>query len=264
MKHDPRSSLEDIDRAAGLIESFISNLDYNSFENDTKTISAVERQFIIIGEATNRLHKVAPEIADRILAMQEIIGFRNILAHDYDVVETWEVWEIANKDLPALRRQVSSMCAQLEETPPHTLHAAVQIGDRDTVRRCLRAGDDPNTYDDKGATALHWAARYNEVEITRELLAAGADPTLASRQGWTALHLAAQWAGPATVHALISKGVDLTTVGPDKSTALHWARRNPKLAKSPALNRLVPPPAPASEPEPEPEPEPDNGPSFDM
>jgi len=53
-----RKYLSDILIAIDLIEDFMSDVvDFNSYEKDTKTQSAVERQLMIIGEASNQKNR---------------------------------------------------------------------------------------------------------------------------------------------------------------------------------------------------------------
>ena len=61
MMDKSRKYLSDILIAIDLIEDFILDIsDFNVFEKDLKTQSAVERQLAIIGEALNKFKKVAP------------------------------------------------------------------------------------------------------------------------------------------------------------------------------------------------------------
>ena len=45
--------------------------------------AAVERKFLVIGEALRRLKREHPEIIEKITGHENIIGFRNVLVHDY-------------------------------------------------------------------------------------------------------------------------------------------------------------------------------------
>ena len=58
-------------------------MDYSA---DALLRSAVERQLTIVGEALNRLKKIEPAAASSITDARQIIAFRNILVHGYDIV----------------------------------------------------------------------------------------------------------------------------------------------------------------------------------
>lgn len=74
--------LSDILMAIDLIEKFTVDItDFNAYQYDLKTQSAVERQLAIIGEALNQLKKNDSEI--EIESDKQIIGFRNRLVHAY-------------------------------------------------------------------------------------------------------------------------------------------------------------------------------------
>ena len=52
----------------------------------------VEREFEIIGEAATRLGRRDSATLQRITGYQEVIGFRNLIAHEYDRLEHAQVW----------------------------------------------------------------------------------------------------------------------------------------------------------------------------
>lgn len=87
MPHDPAVCLEDAANACRLILQFTENMTEAEYAADIKTQSAVERQFEIIGEALNRIKNIDAELLTKIDNWREIIGFRNVIAHGYDVVE---------------------------------------------------------------------------------------------------------------------------------------------------------------------------------
>ncbi|MBI4081777.1 MAG: DUF86 domain-containing protein [Candidatus Lambdaproteobacteria bacterium] len=81
----------------------------------SKTVRrAVEREFEIIGEALRRLAASHPETFRRITFATQIVSFRNVLAHGYDLVEDQLVWSIAEKRLPALLDEVRTLLAEEE------------------------------------------------------------------------------------------------------------------------------------------------------
>ena len=55
------------------------------------------------------------------------------------------------------------------------LHDAAQSGNLDEVRVLLRAGKNPNHFDEGGCTPLHYAAEAGHAEVVKELLSSGVD-----------------------------------------------------------------------------------------
>ncbi len=103
MEKSNKIYLEDVIGAIRLIlEEYIVDLDFDKFDKDKKTQDAVIRQIAIIGEAIGKLDKnfvsSHPE-----LPTKEAVAMRNVLVHDYDWVDTEEVWKTVQKDLPELR-----------------------------------------------------------------------------------------------------------------------------------------------------------------
>jgi uncharacterized protein with HEPN domain len=91
--------------AIKLIEDFTKEIeDYNSYDQDLKTQSAVERQLAIIGEALNQLRKIEPAI--EIENDKQIIAFRNRLVHAYDSIDNSIVWVILNRHLSLLKAEI--------------------------------------------------------------------------------------------------------------------------------------------------------------
>lgn len=108
--------LDDIRIAAELIVAFTDGRSFESYEQDVLVRSAVERQFIIIGEALARLRSADPETLTAISEHQKIIGFRHRLAHGYeDETDNAEVWRIIRSSLPVLHTEVSALLEAIEE-----------------------------------------------------------------------------------------------------------------------------------------------------
>ena len=119
---DPRALLADVLDAARSIERFRQGLDLDGYRNDELVRSGVERKLEVVGEALNRLSREWPELESQIPDIGRIIGFRNVLAHGYDVVDDEVVWDAATTDLPELAGSVEGLLAELEreqgdETP---------------------------------------------------------------------------------------------------------------------------------------------------
>ena len=103
-----RKYLSDIFIAIELIENFTSDIsDFDEYEKDLKTQSAVERQLAIIGEALNKLKKSEPDLI--IENDRQIIGFRNRLVHAYDSIDNSIVWVILKRHLTNLKSEVEGL-----------------------------------------------------------------------------------------------------------------------------------------------------------
>ncbi len=91
----------DILKAIGLIERFTKNFEYEAYCLDVLRISAVERQLGIIGEAVTQMVKLNSSFSVR--NAKQIIGFRNILIHNYARVSQAVIWTIVIDELPVLK-----------------------------------------------------------------------------------------------------------------------------------------------------------------
>ena len=102
--------LYDILESIKLIADFIGvSKDFNVYNNDKKTQSAVERQLVIIGEALNKFRQSELEII--IQNDKQIIGFRNRLVHAYDSIDNSIVWAIINLHLEKLKLEIEILIA---------------------------------------------------------------------------------------------------------------------------------------------------------
>jgi len=81
--------------------------DFTVYENNKLLRRAVEREFEIIGEATNRILKI-----DEIFPIknaERIISLRNYVIHGYDKVDNVIIWGIILKDLPKLEKEIENL-----------------------------------------------------------------------------------------------------------------------------------------------------------
>lgn len=115
MPHDPRKSLEDVRHAASLIPQFVEDRSFANFIANEMVHAAVERQLTIIGEAMTRLKRDAPTIADQLPELRQIIAFRNILVHGYDIVDDTVVWDVIQNHLPLLVKKVEQFISELSQ-----------------------------------------------------------------------------------------------------------------------------------------------------
>ena len=104
MEKSNKVYLEDVIQAIKLIlEDYVFGISFEEFDKDKKTQDAVIRQIAIIGEAMGKFEKDFikdyPELPSR-----EAVAMRNVLVHDYDWVDTKEVWRTIEQDLPRLKQ----------------------------------------------------------------------------------------------------------------------------------------------------------------
>lgn len=108
MPRDYKVYLDDIIEAIERIRDYTTELSFETFFNDRKTVDAVNRNLAIIGEAVNRIPE---EIKTKYPNIEwlRIIGLRNILIHDYFRVDLEIIWDIIENKLSLLEKQVKEM-----------------------------------------------------------------------------------------------------------------------------------------------------------
>ena len=98
-------ALRDILDAINMILQFVYGMDLRAFQEDPKTIAAVERKILLISEAAARLGDEAERLCPG-LPWRNIRGIGNWLRHRYDRVDVETVWNTVVDDLPPLRAAV--------------------------------------------------------------------------------------------------------------------------------------------------------------
>lgn len=110
MKNEIRLWLADIKKAIAEINQFLpAEKNFRAFQNDLKTIRAVERNLEIIGEAISRILKAEPAV--QITNARRIVDTRNRIIHGYDTVSEEIIWAIVTQELPNLEREVEVLLA---------------------------------------------------------------------------------------------------------------------------------------------------------
>ncbi|MDI6048242.1 DUF86 domain-containing protein [Flavobacterium sp. XS2P24] len=108
MTEKSKKYVSDVLMAITLIREFTIDItDFNTYDKDRKTQSAVERQLVIIGEALNKLRLIENEFV--IENDKQIIGFRNRLVHAYDSIDNSIVWAIINRHLEKLKVEIEGL-----------------------------------------------------------------------------------------------------------------------------------------------------------
>jgi uncharacterized protein with HEPN domain len=98
--------LHDILQACDLIRQFTTGKAADDFRDDAQLRSAVERQFITIGEALQQALRMMPEMDNSISDSRRIINFRNVMVHGYAQMVSDTVWGVMETGLPVLDAEV--------------------------------------------------------------------------------------------------------------------------------------------------------------
>lgn len=107
----PRSPklLDDIRDAAQFIREVTAGRSLEQYRCDRMLRQAVERSFEVIGEAVKRLARHDPGTAALIGSYPQIIAFRNVLIHGYDLVDHALVWNAVEQQLPLLLQAIEPL-----------------------------------------------------------------------------------------------------------------------------------------------------------
>jgi uncharacterized protein with HEPN domain len=112
MRAEEKKLLLDVSEACQSIEQRCAGHTFEEYIADRWFRRAVEREFEIIGEALNRLDRLAPAVAARITSLRHIVDFRNRIIHGYDSVDEVIVWRTIQHHLPALKAEVERLLGE--------------------------------------------------------------------------------------------------------------------------------------------------------
>jgi uncharacterized protein with HEPN domain len=113
-KTSDKARLNHILDAIREIENYIRNITFNEFSGSSEKKFASVKQLEIMGEATGSITKETkfdhPEVE-----WIKIIALRNILVHEYYVIDENIVWNIITEDLPKLKEQIISLMNKISD-----------------------------------------------------------------------------------------------------------------------------------------------------
>ena len=109
MERDINTHLYDIVQSCHNIRTFTQPINFQTYTADLLIKSAVERQFIILGEALNRIKRLDMRVYNQIAHAEQIVGFRNILVHGYDIISDQLVWQVVQSNLIELLEQCNGL-----------------------------------------------------------------------------------------------------------------------------------------------------------
>lgn len=109
MARDVSAYLQDALEACTAIEDVMNGVSLEEYRNKRAVRSAVEREFIIIGEALRRVSALDERLFRSISNSRAIVDFRNMLAHDYGAVDDEAVFGLVYSDLIVLKAEVGEL-----------------------------------------------------------------------------------------------------------------------------------------------------------
>lgn len=107
-----KERLQHIILAIHELEVYTVDLTKEVFIQNSLVRSACAFQIEIIGEASNHLSNELLEKYNQI-NWREIIGLRNLIAHEYFGIDYVIIWEIITVDLPILNKQIELILSEL-------------------------------------------------------------------------------------------------------------------------------------------------------
>jgi uncharacterized protein with HEPN domain len=109
-----KARLQHILDAISELENYVRNVTIREFSKSSEKKFASVKQLEIIGEAANKITKETksghPEVE-----WTKIIALRNILVHEYYIVDENVVLTIIKEDLPKLKKQMVSLLKDFKD-----------------------------------------------------------------------------------------------------------------------------------------------------
>jgi uncharacterized protein with HEPN domain len=116
MQRDPRAFLWDIRESALAIQSFVAELNSDTYASNSMAQAACERKFEIVGEALSQLSKKLIQIwQQEFLNFHKLLRFRNPLIHGYAKIKASTVWATVQSSLPPLLTCVNGLLNEFGE-----------------------------------------------------------------------------------------------------------------------------------------------------
>lgn len=109
----PLAYLQDALQSANDIQRDTAGLNEKDFLGLSMHQRACERNFQIIGEALRKIEQIDPALTESITDARAIIGFRNIVVHDYFDLDQSRVWQAIDEGLPVLIKELTGLISRL-------------------------------------------------------------------------------------------------------------------------------------------------------
>jgi len=108
MNEITKKYLYDINECILFIEEAVNEIvTFQKYRESKYEKPAIERKLEIIGEALHKALLITPEIP--ISNKHKIVSVRNRIIHAYDSIDDALIWEIVQKHLPTLKKEITSL-----------------------------------------------------------------------------------------------------------------------------------------------------------
>lgn len=93
---------------------FVEGSDRQRYLDDDMLRAAVERKLQNAGEALAQLRRADPGLAERVPDLAQVVGFRNVLVHQYQAVDDNRVWNLLRTEVPAMLVALTAILSELD------------------------------------------------------------------------------------------------------------------------------------------------------
>jgi uncharacterized protein with HEPN domain len=95
------------------IQNYLIAVDFSVFIENSMMRFACIKQMEIIGEASNHLSvELKSKFSD--IEWSQIVGMRNVFAHEYFGIDPNLVWEIIKNDIPELKEKIEHILKSIQ------------------------------------------------------------------------------------------------------------------------------------------------------
>ena len=113
MKKEPEVFIEHILESIELIENYTANKTISDFIESVQLQDSIIRRIEIIGEAVKNLPaEVKSNYPD--VPWKNIAGMRDVLIHKYFGIDLELTWQVVQKDIPDLKREILKIKQDLQ------------------------------------------------------------------------------------------------------------------------------------------------------
>ncbi|MCP4139497.1 MAG: DUF86 domain-containing protein [Chloroflexi bacterium] len=98
----------DILESAKIALSYVEGMSWDDFYESQRDQDAVLRRIEIIGEAARRV-SVETQAEYPNIPWREMTSMRNLVIHEYDIVDLGQVWDTVKENLPPLIEKLSKI-----------------------------------------------------------------------------------------------------------------------------------------------------------